>query len=192
VGQATGPGPCRSGAAGGRPEARWDRPSPFVVCHGLPSRGSMTDDKNRSSVPPTRRKVRRIAGVVVQSSGAAGGRPEARWDRPSPFVVCHGLPGRGSMTDDKNRSSVPPTRRKVRRIAGVVVQSSGAAGGRPEARWDRPSPFVVCHGLPSRGSMTDDKNRSSVPRRIGEAVQATCLCPVFRFWPRSRATPRCG
>src|ERR1035438_5068478 len=30
-------------------------------------------------------------------------------------------------------------------------------------RWDRPSPFVVCHPSPKGGWLTDDKKRSSVP-----------------------------
>jgi hypothetical protein len=31
-----------------------------------------------------------------------------RWDRPSPFVVCHPSQKGGWLTDDKKRSSVPP------------------------------------------------------------------------------------
>src|ERR1035441_1487666 len=31
-----------------------------------------------------------------------------RWDRPSPFVVCHPSQKDGWLTDDKKRSSVPP------------------------------------------------------------------------------------
>src|ERR1035441_2709427 len=31
-----------------------------------------------------------------------------RWDRSSPFVVCHALQKGGWLTDDKKRSSVPP------------------------------------------------------------------------------------
>jgi hypothetical protein len=156
-------------AATGRRDAEWDRPSPFVVYHALPSRVSLTDDKNRSSVLPNRRKVRWFAGVMVHSGAAATGRWEARWDRPSPVVVYHALPSRVSLTDDKNRSSVLPDRRKVRWFAGVMVHSGAAATGRWEARWDRPSPFVVCHALPSRVSLTDDKNRSSVLPNRGKA-----------------------
>jgi hypothetical protein len=35
----------------------WDRPSPFVVCHAFSSQENLTDDKKRSSVPPSRRNV---------------------------------------------------------------------------------------------------------------------------------------
>ena len=31
-----------------------------------------------------------------------------KWDRPSPFAVCHPSQKGGWLTDDKKRSSVPP------------------------------------------------------------------------------------
>src|ERR1039457_1089386 len=48
------------------------------------------------------------------------------WDRPSPFVVCQAWPKHGRMTDDINRSSVPPFGPmwlQDPRVAGVVVNA---------------------------------------------------------------------
>ena len=44
----------------------------------------------------------RLAGSLPPQAEILG------WDRPSPFVVCHGSAKDGKVTDDINRSSVPP------------------------------------------------------------------------------------
>src|ERR1019366_7399858 len=54
-----------------------------------------------------------------------------RWDRPSPFVVCHPSLKGGWLTDDIKRSSVPPLFVTKR---GDRVDARRAAGGQPDGQ----------------------------------------------------------
>ena len=103
--------------------AMWDRPSPCVVCRPLPCQERLSDDRNRSSVLPNRCRLRRIAGVVVHKQHSGNRTPGCHVGRTIAFCG-HALPGQGSLTDDKNRSSVLPNRRRLRRSAGVVVEKA--------------------------------------------------------------------
>jgi REP element-mobilizing transposase RayT len=46
----------------------------------------------------------------------------------------------------------------------VTWRLAGSLPPQEVVGWDRPSPFVVCHGSPKHSCLTDDTNRSSVPR----------------------------
>src|ERR1035438_3622054 len=45
---------------------------------------------------------------VRESDGGSTFRVTGRWDRPSPCVVCHACLNPRCLTDDTNRSSIPP------------------------------------------------------------------------------------
>src|ERR1017187_8461221 len=72
---------------------------------------------------------------VGQTIALCGLSLPAQWDRPSPCVVCHFLPG---GTDHRLVWSV---------TSGPVGPTIALCGLLLPARWDRPSPCVVCHFL---------------------------------------------
>jgi hypothetical protein len=87
----------------------------FVVCRALPSQESLTDDKNRSSVLPNRRKARRIAGVAL-------------WDRPSlswSVAPCQASKDRQTTKTDRLSHRIAARREG---LPGVVVHKHAGQG----------------------------------------------------------------
>jgi hypothetical protein len=163
------PGLSAGAAATGRAEARWDRPSPFVVCRALPSQESLTDDRNRSSVLPNRRKVRRFAGVVVQMhpprSGSQVGQTIAcfrglsrlakpgKRDRRQKPIVCPTQSSQGAKVCRGSSTNASASSRKPggtdHRLLSWFVAPCQARKARQTTKTDRLSYKIVarCEGL---------------------------------------------
>ena len=151
-------------------DQRWDRPSPFVVCHASLKHGCSTDDTNRSSVPPwmkrrtrcplrltvmkkavnyqlsTISRVEFLCNRAKRSSAIA----DQWWDRPSPFVVCHASLKHGCLTGSKKH--LKPL--KTRELGKAKIERRLTASWRLRFSWN----FAG-----RRPWVTDDTNRSSVP-----------------------------
>src|ERR1017187_2748609 len=100
--------------------------------------------------PPCRRPPLPSAGWLALSSSPESRPPWSAWLRSTcAFPPPHRAEPRGSVLASEAWEACP--------------RSSLSRRNKNALRWDRPSPFVVCHPSQKDGWLTDDKKRSSVP-----------------------------